>query len=121
WTAFWSRPGSSPTPSVGRFRRRWARPAGGVRPREPRPGAGPALAGRRDPRGIEQTGEDVVLPPALDHEVVPGISLDREAETLQDGRTRRVVRNVVGRDPVQVHLPEHVVDAEAESARHQAR
>jgi hypothetical protein len=56
------------------------------------------------PVGINQTGEHVVLPTAIDKQIVPGNPFDLKAKALQHIATAVVVGHIAGHHAVQVEI-----------------
>jgi integrase len=82
--------------------------------------------GHKRPAGVsaapvfpEDREEEVVLPAAVDQEIVAGIALLVEAGAQQDGAARRVGRQAGGLDPVQAQPVEGEIEDERQRRRHQ--
>ena len=70
---------------------------------------------RRSPVGVCETDEDLILPPALDQEIVSGITLDGEAKTTEHASTPIVGWQICRLYTVQSKLIKRVSDDGDES------
>jgi hypothetical protein len=74
---------------------------------------------RGAPIGVYETDENLVLPPALDQQVVSGIALDDEAKATQQAPTPFVGRQVRRLHPVQSKLVKRVSDDRDDRLAHE--
>lgn len=64
----------------------------------------------RLPIGMNEAGEDVVLPAIVDSDVIAGVTFNDETQTFEQSAAALVVGKIGSHDAMQVQLPENVID-----------
>ena len=64
----------------------------------------------RTPIQVSEADENLVLPPSLDQEIVPGVPPDDKAQTAKESRAALVARQIGGLYPAETQFFERVFD-----------